>query len=185
MLADQAIGLTQLPGPFRGLAQLLGSGFAFLRGYIGAADHLAIEQLARALEDRLRGHPLAHPAEDIEHRLRRGDGFADVDRVDQRIRDLRARLDIGFLDPGDMFSVNLSVLIVLFALFGGRRSWIGPLLGAAVAIALTVLVYGAVAILVKMDDVGLKLARDGGSSVTRSFGRGLVKAMPVVMKVNT
>lgn len=38
----------------------------------------------------------------------------------------------GFLDPGDMFSVNLSVLIVLFALFGGRRSWVGPVLGALV-----------------------------------------------------
>lgn len=38
----------------------------------------------------------------------------------------------GFLDPGDMFSVTLSVLIVLFALFGGRRSWIGPLIGATV-----------------------------------------------------
>lgn len=38
----------------------------------------------------------------------------------------------GFLDPGDMFSVHLSVLIVLFALFGGRRSWVGPLLGALV-----------------------------------------------------
>lgn len=36
----------------------------------------------------------------------------------------------GFLDPGDMFSVNTSVLIVLFALFGGRRSWVGPLIGA-------------------------------------------------------
>lgn len=38
----------------------------------------------------------------------------------------------GFIDPGDMFSVTLSVLIVLFALFGGRRSWIGPIIGAAV-----------------------------------------------------
>ena len=54
---------------------------------------------------------------------------------------------------------------------------------AAVAIALTVLVYGAVAILVKMDDVGLKLARDGGFSMARSFGRGLVKAMPIILKL--
>lgn len=38
----------------------------------------------------------------------------------------------GFLDPGDMFSATLSVLIVLYALFGGRRSWVGPLIGAFV-----------------------------------------------------
>ncbi len=36
----------------------------------------------------------------------------------------------GFLDPAEMFSTTLSVLVVLFALFGGRRSWIGPVLGA-------------------------------------------------------
>lgn len=36
----------------------------------------------------------------------------------------------GFIDPGDMFSVELSVLIVLYALLGGRRSWIGPVIGA-------------------------------------------------------
>lgn len=38
----------------------------------------------------------------------------------------------GYLDPGDMFSVDMSVLIVLVALFGGRRSWVGPLIGAVV-----------------------------------------------------
>ena len=35
-----------------------------------------------------------------------------------------------YIDPGDMFSVELSVLVVLFALLGGRRSWIGPIVGA-------------------------------------------------------
>lgn len=37
-----------------------------------------------------------------------------------------------YIDPGDMFSVTLSVLVVLFALLGGRRSWIGPVVGAVV-----------------------------------------------------
>ena len=52
---------------------------------------------------------------------------------------------------------------------------------AAVAIGITALVYGAVAILVKMDDVGIKLSQIGRLTATRSFGRGLVKAMPGVM----
>ena len=49
-----------------------------------------------------------------------------------------------------------------------------------VALAITAGVYGAVALIVKMDDVGLRLARtrDGPAA---SFGRGLVRAMPVVM----
>jgi predicted DNA repair protein MutK len=46
-----------------------------------------------------------------------------------------------------------------------------------VAVAITIAVYGVVALIVKMDDVGLALAQRG-SAVTRRFGRGLVRAMP-------
>lgn len=54
---------------------------------------------------------------------------------------------------------------------------------AVVAIGITVLVYGAVAALVKMDDAGLKLARVARTEFGRRFGYGLVKQMPLVMKV--
>ena len=51
---------------------------------------------------------------------------------------------------------------------------------ALVAVAITAGVYGAVGLIVKMDDVGLHLAerRDAGS---RALGRALVHAMPRVM----
>lgn len=49
-----------------------------------------------------------------------------------------------------------------------------------VAMGLTALVYGAVALLVKMDDVGLKLASSDNSGAA-AFGRGLVAAMPKVL----
>jgi predicted DNA repair protein MutK len=51
---------------------------------------------------------------------------------------------------------------------------------ALVAVAITFGVYGAVGLIVKMDDVGLHLAgrRNPG---TRALGRGLVHAMPKVM----
>jgi hypothetical protein len=50
-----------------------------------------------------------------------------------------------------------------------------------VAIAITVAVYGVVGLIVKMDDVGLHLAerRNGGA---RALGRGLVHAMPKLLK---
>ena len=54
---------------------------------------------------------------------------------------------------------------------------------AIVAVAITALVYGAVALIVKMDDVGLKLSQIGRLALTRSFGHGLVKAMPVILVV--
>ena len=51
-----------------------------------------------------------------------------------------------------------------------------------VAFAITAVVYGAVALIVKMDDVGVRIARTGEGGAA-SFGRGLVRAMPVVMSV--
>jgi predicted DNA repair protein MutK len=62
-----------------------------------------------------------------------------------------------------------------------------PLLSRAlilvvVALAITAGVYGAVALIVKMDDVGVRLARTR-EGLAASFGHGLVRAMPVVMGV--
>jgi predicted DNA repair protein MutK len=53
-----------------------------------------------------------------------------------------------------------------------------------VALAITVLVYGVVGLIVKMDDVGLSLSQRSGKSVAR-FGRGLVKAMPRLLTALT
>lgn len=48
-----------------------------------------------------------------------------------------------------------------------------------VALLITALVYGLVGLIVKMDDIGLKLAARGGPSA--NFGRALVRGMPRVM----
>lgn len=49
-----------------------------------------------------------------------------------------------------------------------------------VAVAITALVYGVVGVILKMDDIGLNLARRR-LGVTRALGRGLVSAMPKVL----
>ena len=49
-----------------------------------------------------------------------------------------------------------------------------------VAIGITLLVYGAVALIVKMDDIGLHLVESGRSP---GLGSGLLKGMPVVLSV--
>jgi predicted DNA repair protein MutK len=51
-----------------------------------------------------------------------------------------------------------------------------------VAIGITLLVYGAVALIVKMDDVGLHLA-ERTSEAARRLGRALVKGMPLLLSV--
>jgi uncharacterized protein len=51
---------------------------------------------------------------------------------------------------------------------------------AVVGLVITVGVYGVVALIVKMDDIGLHLA-ERGSAPARTLGRGLVHAMPMVL----
>lgn len=53
---------------------------------------------------------------------------------------------------------------------------------AVVGMAITVAVYGVVALIVKMDDVGLHLAQRP-SALVRAVGRGLLVAMPWVLAV--
>lgn len=51
-----------------------------------------------------------------------------------------------------------------------------------VALMITVIVYGVVALIVKMDDVGLRMVETGRPFATR-VGRGLVHGMPKVLSV--
>ena len=50
-----------------------------------------------------------------------------------------------------------------------------------VALLITALVYGVVAVIVKMDDIGLRLSQRS-SSGAQAIGRGLVRAMPVLLR---
>jgi predicted DNA repair protein MutK len=51
-----------------------------------------------------------------------------------------------------------------------------------VGLGMTLLVYGAVALIVKADDAGVALARSGTGLVS-TLGRALVRGMPVFLKV--
>ncbi len=62
-----------------------------------------------------------------------------------------------------------------------------PLLSRAVilifvAIAITVGVYGVVGLIVKMDDIGVRLAQSG-KGFSASLGHGMVRGMPIVLSV--
>ncbi len=53
---------------------------------------------------------------------------------------------------------------------------------AAVGVLITAAVYGVVALIVKADDIGLYLTRSG-NSFGRMTGTGLLKGVPVLLKV--
>tara|TARA_R110002033_G_scaffold146065_2_gene183579 strand:+ start:10499 stop:11443 length:945 start_codon:yes stop_codon:yes gene_type:complete len=58
--------------------------------------------------------------------------------------------------------------------------WQQAIILALIAVVITVGVYGAVALIVKMDDIGLHLARENEGFIA-SFGRGLIKLMPKLL----
>ena len=72
--------------------------------------------------------------------------------------------------------------IALAAIPEGNPLWMRALVLAVVAIGITVAVYGFVAVIVKADDVGLRLASTGRPLATR-LGTGIVKLMPGLMRV--
>jgi predicted DNA repair protein MutK len=76
----------------------------------------------------------------------------------------------------------LSAEIMAIALAEVEANSIGMQAGilAAVAVAITVGVYGLVALIVKLDDIGLHMA-ERGPSFAQSFGRGLVHVVPKLL----
>lgn len=53
----------------------------------------------------------------------------------------------------------------------------------AVAVFITVAVYGFVGLIVKMDDIGVHLAQDKYHPAAQKFGRGIVKFMPKFLSI--
>lgn len=53
----------------------------------------------------------------------------------------------------------------------------------AVAVFITIAVYGFVGFIVKLDDIGLHMAKDKYPSFAQKFGRGLVKFMPHFLSI--
>lgn len=80
------------------------------------------------------------------------------------------------------FVLSAEIMVIALAEVAAEPLLSRTAILVVVAIAITALVYGAVALIVKMDDVGLRLAR-GRHGGLQAFGRGLVKGMPIVMKV--
>ncbi|WP_294607131.1 DUF808 domain-containing protein [Roseovarius sp.] len=81
------------------------------------------------------------------------------------------------------FILSAEIMTISLAQIDIDALWIQATALAAVAIGITALVYGAVAMLVKADDLGVFLSAKGRFSATRAVGRRIVRSMPSVMVV--
>jgi predicted DNA repair protein MutK len=80
--------------------------------------------------------------------------------------------------------LSAEIMVISMNAVNTDNLWMRAAVLVVIAIGITALVYGAVGLLVKMDDIGLAMASDEDASEGRKrFGRGLVGAMPRVMEV--
>ncbi|QJQ33450.1 DUF808 domain-containing protein [Sphingomonas lacunae] len=79
------------------------------------------------------------------------------------------------------FILSAEIMAIALNDVADKPIWEQGVVLAIVGVAITVLVYGVVALIVKMDDIGLVLAQRS-TAMVRMIGRGLVKGMPIIMR---
>jgi len=78
------------------------------------------------------------------------------------------------------FILSAEIMAIALSEVTDEVWWQQGIILALIGVVITVVVYGAVAIIVKMDDVGLHLATEKDGALA-SFGRGLVNFMPKLL----
>ena len=76
------------------------------------------------------------------------------------------------------FILSAEIMTIALAAIPQSNIWREAATLAVVAIGITVAVYGSVALIVKMDDLGLLMSLKGRLGLTRAIGRGIVAGMP-------
>lgn len=79
------------------------------------------------------------------------------------------------------FILSAEIMAIALSTVASESVWVSGVALFMVAVAITAGVYGSVALLVKADDIGLKLAQVGRLEATRAFGRSVVTGMPKVL----
>jgi predicted DNA repair protein MutK len=82
------------------------------------------------------------------------------------------------------FILSCEIMVISMNEVAAESLWARALILVVVAFVITIAVYGAVALIVKMDDVGLHLTTKDSAGAKR-FGELLVKGMPAVLAAIT
>ena len=81
------------------------------------------------------------------------------------------------------FVLSAEIMTIALSTIDVDDLWTRAAVLAVIAVLFTVLVYGTVALLVKVDDIGLYLSKAATLRSVRALGRWLVIAMPTVLKL--
>jgi len=95
-------------------------------------------------------------------------------------------------DPGELenrqvagairtdFILSAEIMVIALSTLDAQGFWLRAFALALVGVVITIAVYGAVGLIVKLDDIGLHLVKRGGS-LSRWFGRLLVAGVPKLL----
>ncbi|MFD0045660.1 DUF808 domain-containing protein [Pseudarthrobacter scleromae] len=120
-------------------------------------------------------------AEKVWHKLRRDHSDEKAPAV-ERGPEAEAKVVKGAITTD--FILSCEIMVISMNEVATESIWARAAILVVVALAITVLVYGAVALIVKMDDIGLHLAAKESAGSQR-FGELLVKGMPAVLAAIT
>ena len=102
--------------------------------------------------------------------------LAEIGTPEHEAAMIKGAIRTDFILSAEIMAITLNSVSYL----AKQSIWLEAGVLAAVAFGITFAVYGAVALIVKMDDIGLHMARskNGGA---QAFGRALVRAMPKLL----
>jgi uncharacterized protein len=120
-------------------------------------------------------------AEKVWHKVRRDHSDEKAPAV-ERGPEAEAKVVKGAITTD--FILSCEIMVISMNEVAAESIWARAVILVVVALAITVLVYGAVALIVKMDDIGLHLAAKE-SAASQRFGELLVKGMPAVLAAIT
>lgn len=112
--------------------------------------------------------------EALTHTSHAEEVVAITDPVELEDRQVSGAIRTDFILSAEITAIALNELPELSVMMQG-------VVLAAVAVAITFGVYGVVALIVKMDDVGLHLSKRG-DRLSQAVGCGLVRAMPTLLR---
>jgi predicted DNA repair protein MutK len=120
-------------------------------------------------------------AEKVWHKVR-GDHADEKAPAVERGPEAEAKVIKGAITTD--FILSCEIMVISMNEVAGDSLWSRAVILVVVALVITVAVYGAVALIVKMDDIGLHLTTKN-SARSQRFGELLVKGMPAVLAAIT
>lgn len=119
-------------------------------------------------------------AEKLAHSVHAGETHADAtgDPAHLEEEKVQGAIKTDFILSAEIMTIALAAIVTDSIVSKAAILFV-------VAIGITVMVYGSVALIVKADDVGLAMVAKGRLGATRAVGRGIVAGMPTFLKVLT